>query len=345
MILRNGKSRRGWTLVELLVVIAVIGILVGLLLPAVQAARESARRAQCGNHLKQIGLALHSYHAKNNCFPPTYLVADFGPTSFDSYGHSPFARMLPELEQTPLFNSINFESDETNPTMLHANQTSMQTTLSVFLCPSDYGGGVPGYGRINYRVSLGPTPVVSPYYKWPDIVRSGAFTSQLVHSAADFHDGLSNTLGVSERMQGDWSSAPFKARGDYVLMDLPPDVANDVILPDQGLAACRTSGVGTEIESRAGESWFLFGYHFTAFNQCAPPNPKQRDCVFDRYTDLMVDRVNHKGVMSATSAHPGGVMAMMMDGSTRFVRDGVALSVWRAIGTRSMGEVVGDDAF
>src|SRR5258708_2555504 len=126
-------SRRGFTLIELLVVIAVIGVLVGLLLPAVQQAREAARRMSCRNNLKQIGLALHNYHGSHNVFPPGY-VSNFDASGTDTGpGWGWAAMILPQMEQRPLFDAVNFNT----PIEAPSNQTNRLGVVGGFLCPSD----------------------------------------------------------------------------------------------------------------------------------------------------------------------------------------------------------------
>ena len=135
---------RGFTLVELLVVITIIGILIALLLPAVQAAREAARRMQCSNNLKQIGLALHNYHTAIGCFPPGYISAYTAPGYDASGGYNTGdtgpgwgwgAMILPYLEQGNVWSQIHFNLDIKDPN----NAASEPTSLPVFLCPSDGG--------------------------------------------------------------------------------------------------------------------------------------------------------------------------------------------------------------
>ncbi len=143
------EPRRAFTLIELLVVISIIGLLMALLLPAVQAAREAARRAQCVNNLKQLGLALHNYEGTHRAFPSGY-VSDFNATGDDTgpgWGWAPM--LLPQFEQTPLYNSINFNLAIEQP----ANLTSRLPTIGIFDCPSD--PHPPSYWAVNRDIATG----------------------------------------------------------------------------------------------------------------------------------------------------------------------------------------------
>ena len=124
------RPRRGFTLIELLVVIAIIAVLIGLLLPAVQAAREAARRSQCVNNLKQLGIALHNYHDVNGSFPPGNLAIN---GINDPVQTTWTISMLPGMEQTPLYNSYNFSQFNFSPD----NKTLRETRVATFICPSD----------------------------------------------------------------------------------------------------------------------------------------------------------------------------------------------------------------
>ncbi len=331
------RASEGFTLLELLVVCLVIGVLTTLILPAVQGAREAARRVQCANHLKQIGLGLSQYASKHGCFPG-YITetvrSDWSSripgTRYLAHTYSPLSRMLAELDQVPLSNSINFTREPSASVSLLANTTAMQTTLEVTLCPSDPPGPVPGYGRANYRFNGGKTP-------WHR--ENGPFISDRFHRPSDFRDGLSNTVGASERTQGDWTKVRFRLPGDYLLTDLRD---SEPMTEEETLARCRSWPVGAHHESRGGESWFLSGNHFTGYNHTDTPNPHFPDCSFDPYSGGLYSRSTIVGVFPARSRHPGGVHALAMDGSVRFVRDGIDLLVWQALATISGGEIASD---
>ncbi len=334
---------QGFTLIELLVVILVIATLFGLLLSAVQVAREASRRIQCANNLKQIALALQGYVSQQNVFPgidlPTYTIPRTS-VQVSTYYFSPIARMLPQLDQSPLYSALNFELPPVQGQGL--NQTVMKTTLGTLLCPSDSQPPVPGFGRVNYRFSLGPSPVWAAGSSVP-LSQVGPFTVHLVYSPAAFTDGLSTTVGVSERLEGNWTKRRFKWGGDYlyVATATPPNLAPDLVDPDQAVKYCAALSLSSPQESRGGESWLLSGLHFTNYNHCATPNMPIADCSLnsDNLSAIWV-RINEQGVFKATSHHPGGVNAALMDGSVRFFTNGVDLRIWRAVSTRNGGEVV-----
>jgi prepilin-type N-terminal cleavage/methylation domain-containing protein/prepilin-type processing-associated H-X9-DG protein len=333
----------GFTLIELLVVILIVGILMGLLLPAVQASRESARRAQCVNNLKQIGLALNNYLSSQGVYPPINLSSG-NPQQpnirYAGHNHSPLARMLNEFELGPLYNALNFSWIADVPDSLIANQTVMVASVAVFLCPSDPQPSVLGYGRVNYRFCLGPGFYFSPS---PDAPGSfdGAFTVWRAYNPADFHDGLSQTAGVSERLQGSWTQG-LMSPGGYRVTNVGTKRPHQQ--PDWGVETCRNASPPLPVETKAGESWFLSGLHNTDYNHCSTPNSRVDDCSF--WPSPLPDihsRAIVQGVFTARSFHPGGVNVMMMDGSVRMVRDTIAVSVWRALSTRSGAEVLPQD--
>ncbi len=203
------STRKGFTLIELLVVIAIIGVLVALLLPAVQQAREAARRSQCKNNLKQIGLALHNYHDTHQAFPPGYLYK-VGSSSENASGFAWGAMLLPYVDQAPLYAQFNWNVAVWDS----ANEAPRNRHLSVFLCPSDPVSS-------GSYVEMGPTPenyAMGCYvgnFGPPDLdatqeQRTGMFSRNSKTRSSEVTDGLSNTLMTGERVNG-----PFRTAGAH----------------------------------------------------------------------------------------------------------------------------------
>jgi prepilin-type N-terminal cleavage/methylation domain-containing protein len=344
----DNRCRAGFTLIELLVVVFVVGVLAGVLLPAVQSARESSRRLQCSNNMRQIGLALQSYLAQQSVFPGIDLKTRTVPgtsVSVSTYYFSPFARMLPELDQTTIFHATNFDLPPVEGVGL--NQTVMRIDLGALLCPSDLQPPVPGFGRVNYRFSIGPAPNFAPGSSHP-LSLQGPFTVHVAYAPAAFTDGLSATVGVSERLEGDWTKGHFKWGGDYLYTATatPPSMAPALYDPDQAVRYCAGLSMDLPQESRGGESWLLSGLHFTNYNHCATPNMKVPDCCLNRkILQSLRARIIEDGVFKASSYHNGGINTILMDGSVRFFTDGVDPRIWRAVSTRNGGEVISSDTY
>jgi len=303
------RSRPAFTLVELLVVIAVIGILIALLLPAVQFARESARRMTCSNNLKQIGLALQNYHASCNNFPvarnPWPLV------------HSSLSRLLPYCEQEQLHTLVDYRVPLSAP----SNVAASRIPVSFFICPSDGGRGkVPGMldAGSNYVANNGSGLVDFGLIASGD----GVFT-QINLGFRDLRDGSSNVAAFSESILGSGSAST---------MAIPMDPKREVLeVPggsDTTPAACSAaSGVWS---GKRGGKWIDGHYGNTLYNHFYGPNSRQWDCG---------NGSHNKALSTARSSHPKGVELLMCDGSVQFISDSIELAVWRALATRDSGEV------
>ncbi len=339
--------RQGFTLIELLVVVCVIAALMAFALPAVQSFREASRRIECVDHLKQIGLALHSYESTYRLFPGVETPSgDVSGRPFSNHVYSPLARTLAELEQGPMYNASNFTDQATLPSSLWANLTVMSACVGLFLCPSDQASPVSGYGRVSYRFNLGPGPWFAPS-DLKEAAWDGPFTTHRFYSASAFSDGLSQTTGASERLQGNWIKGTWSP-GNYVLVGVGDPLMGHVpelLTIEWVVSVCVTAAHILPIETRSGESWFLSGYHFTDYNHCATPNAPVRDCSIYSFDENIHWRTLHEGVFTASSHHPGGVNTSLMDGSVRFVSDTVNLAVWRGLATRDRGELIPGDSY
>ena len=333
------SKRTGFTLVELLVVIAIIGVLVALLLPAVQAAREAARRTQCVNNLKQISLALHNYH-------DVYLVFPFGKGA--SYSGAPvYARwsahalFIPFMEQGTLQSTIDFNSPPETPGMAgvinfmpayqtptRVNSVPCRAKIAGFLCPSDISPAGDWPGQNNYVGNQGSwlcdrsdSPAgandVSPGETQPGVFY---FLSKV--RLADILDGTSNTAMFSEKLRGDGTPKP---RTDLFV------ISNQSSL-DSTYQTCTTlnTASATPLTSKWGWSWVMGENCCTLYNHVSTPNTTS--CAGFPFPGSMT---NMSMQVSASSYHPGGVNLALCDGSVRFVPNTVDLIVWRAVGTRA----------
>jgi prepilin-type N-terminal cleavage/methylation domain-containing protein/prepilin-type processing-associated H-X9-DG protein len=337
--LSSRRRRAGFTLIELVVVIAIIAVLIALLLPAVQAAREAARRAQCTNNLKQIGLALHNYHTSWNSFPVGFLYAYRGilpNSSASQYRWSVLAQMTPFLEQTTLFNALNFDFPIAHqPTSsgalfwpyFEANTTVMATQVTLFLCPSD-GAPPPavGTGPTNYSFCSGDGS------NGGDATNAdGVFILGPAESVANIIDGTSQTAAASEQLLG--IAGPYS-------QTTPTPVPSPWYRAMARLAAAPLTDAGCASASdgwllNKGSSWWDGNYQNALYNHYLPPNATRPDCIV----------YHNPGWKAARSFHPAGVNALYCDGHVVFAKDSVNLGIWQAISTRAGGEVVSSDSF
>jgi prepilin-type N-terminal cleavage/methylation domain-containing protein/prepilin-type processing-associated H-X9-DG protein len=331
---RRMRRFRAFTLIELLVVIAIIGVLIALLLPAVQAAREAARRSQCTNNLKQIGLAVHNYMDSHGRFPIGRGTRPARPYDITSrYNFSGFSMILPYMEQRPLFNSINFSL---TVTIQDGNTTALATVVSSYLCPSESQRTPAGWGGNNYRFSEGSNILYS--YAETDTgavnttmpAPNGPFFPERSVTLAEVVDGTSNTVLAAEKLMGDFNQGlPTQARDIYVGSTWPPT-------PEVAFQDCEATdnfSIPTNGESGAGAPWLDGFLHTSIFKVVAPPNRKS--CYF--YPARLV--------MSASSQHPGGVNVGLCDGSVRFIKNTIDRTTWRALGSMNGGEVVSSDSY
>lgn len=201
--MRNSKQRRGFTLIELLVVIAIIAILVSLLLPAVQQAREAARRTQCKNNLKQIGLAIHNYHDVHRSFPPGVV---YSTSTVHGFAWGTF--ILPFIEQRPLYETLNVSTEGDVFGTWNNRDPGAKTVLTAYICPSDTGRVDSSMGHSNY---IGVNSGEKARRRGNDVIRDhaavganeqhskGLFTRDVARRIRDITDGTSNTLVVGER--------------------------------------------------------------------------------------------------------------------------------------------------
>jgi prepilin-type processing-associated H-X9-DG protein len=320
--------------VELLVILAVIAILAALLLPAVQSAREAARRATCASNLRQIGLAVAQYESQYAMMPPIL----GGPTTLGPGGpsvqrlYSVFTRLLPMLEQTDLANCVNFEIGVQDPYWTAATNaspgnpahaTAMATVLGVLLCPSDGRGDESQFtGGTSYRANLGTE-------RWSYSVNGPFMRLLRMRRPASIRDGLSNTVAFSEKLRG--------GINDYHLDPRVHMIDGSRGLPytiDQSIASCLAPRTRPfQVFHPVGLTWFVGSLPQTLYNHTIAPNGTMVDCV----NQASLPSAGHVG---ARSDHPGGVHVLLCDGSVRFAIQTISLQVWRALGTCDGGEPI-----
>jgi prepilin-type N-terminal cleavage/methylation domain-containing protein len=315
------RTEHAFTLVELLVVIAIIGVLVALLLPAIQAAREAARRSQCINNVRQFGLAFHNYEAAHRKFPPGDVSGG------SSSGLSVHARLLPYFEQSNLRSLVNVNAPYNDP----SNEAARVTAVSLFRCPSDQNDLLsPILGAANnYHVNQGTGILWSV---WPDLVNNptqpapnGVMFRNSKTGPKDVTDGLSQTAAFAERCMGDSNNAIVSKESDSFAPGTHPANVDEAL---RDCLAIDINDLTKQSFSDVGAPW-LRAYHSTTMYFHGDV-PNGRSCMFP--PGLIMT--------TASSRHVGGVNLLMCDSSARFVGDSVALSVWRALGTRDGDEVV-----
>ena len=328
------RKKAGFTLVELLVVIAIIGILVALLLPAVQAAREAARRMQCSNNLKQLGLAMHNYHDSNKAFPPA--VTGYG------YRTTWFPRVLPYMEMTAVADQVDWSVNSPIWNRSDPLNTTMQTHFAAMMCPSDPNAGkkAPRGGYGNYMGNFGTVRFYHPNHVVQGISPDGdgIFYANAFTRIAEITDGTSNTLLMGEilispQIGTTKSSSTYEPRGCIWDADSGGGIFSARAEPNTGtpdmFAYCKTGTSGSYWEKNT---------------PCRSP----------------AGGSNIARHIAARSQHPGGVQVVLADGSSRFISESIDtwdpanlghngnwdadwLGTWQKLASRSDGKPVGSN--
>lgn len=354
----KARVRHGFTLIELLVVMAIIGLLIAIMLPAVQAARSAAHRTECANNLKQVGLALHSYHSALSCFPVSMVgVGKTAPGSAMTGLYSWQALVLPYLEQSPLHSQINFNVNNASSTSAynprinanHPNAAAAQTVVPAFLCPSDSFFKLDTMGTArpagcNYSANAG----------WPPHSTGidGSRQAPALHNgfmglvcpdkpaawhtgptkAAQFTDGLSNTIALTEHLISSYrSGADIENRNDPRITSLCGGSAGDVRTLAEYFDQVQYSVTDLSYSKLLGRSWIsgsaLVG---NTYLHVLPINK------FNIH--FHGGELDGQVLISPSSQHSDGVNALMGDGRVQFVSEQIDELVWWSIGTRNGDE-------
>lgn len=323
-------ARTGFTIIELLVTIGVIGLLIALLLPAVQSARQAAYRVDCANRLHQIGLATQNYaDVHRGVFPPAMVQLVILPEGrFIPRNLSPQARLLPYLEMSAIWDSIDFAEtgdgagDGHNAPSSDVNAALLTQSIAAFTCPAD---SVPPGGN-SYRMCQGSTP---GHHESRGSGANPALLGVARYYGCNLRkitDGLSTTACFSERVVGDQDPDSYDPWRDRAILEFT--AVND--LPDQMAAACKL--VPVDVEEHAsfdGATWLLTAKHLTLYNHVLTPNSRTPDCH------------DSCDAITARSHHAGGVHVLFCDGGVRLVGDAVDLAVWRGIASIDGHETIG----
>lgn len=317
-LLRNSAKSEargsGFTLIELLVVIAIIAILIALLLPAVQQAREAARRSQCKNNLKQLGVALHNYMDTHRVFPPGYVQAP--PTTHNQ--STWILQLFPYIDQAVLYNKANLNLNFGSTSTSSPNFIVTSTPVTSLICPSDVTNNVLAFGtyaRGNYGANNGIGPLLNfdnttspPWSPNPTIrAKVGPFECNSRVASQDFTDGMSNTILIGELRKGgpnanDMRGIMHYPEGPFIHVDYSPNTS----VPDDTRVSC----------CDANSQPACFG-RYTAFN-------------------------NRRMIFSARSMHTGGVQVLLGDGAARFIGDNISLTTWQNLGLHNDGNLLGE---
>lgn len=341
------RFRRGFTLIELLVAVSIVGLLLALLLPAIQAAREAARRIQCTNHLAQLSLAVLNYAETLGALPPT---AATGPSGSSMNNFSMKARILPFMEESSLFNTLNMCFWQEAP----ENATNLTTLVSTFLCPSD--ANIPA-GLYN---GSGLEPRQIAYTSYPNNLgtiltnHAGRFDGPAYYmgageptplpmaatvTLATITDGTSSTALWSEMVRGTNGSNVSDRVAVYQMSMVIPG-KNQIVPLETLRAECDAATIRSTFEVK-GRIWGTdLGAQGGGYSHIMAPNHKA--CLF---AGQVIPLEYNAMCVGASSFHPGGVNVGFLDGSVRFILDSINPRTWCALATSAGGELVETDAY
>ena len=339
-------ASKGFTLVELLVVIAIIGILIAMLLPAVQMAREAARRTQCANQLKQMALAMQNYQSSQSVFPPSFCITPRQTSDTAPGGNwSAQARILPYLEQQSLYEFIDFSLDYSS-SVIPGGEPLATHRVGSYLCPSELNdlqrmkGATAVHYPLNYAVNMGTWFVFDPESSRRG---DGAFFPNSALSPADFFDGMSQTLCLAEVI----AYTPYYRNAGSAADAIPTTPAELCAMGGQ-------AKMGSDLMNNTGHTEWVDGRaHQTGFTTVFAPN-REVLCEHEGQT-YNVDWTNQQegkslttptyAAVTARSYHPDIVNVALMDGSVRAIDQQIDLETWRALSTPAGREVIRTQPF
>lgn len=337
------RSRRGFTVVELLVSVGLIGLLCALTMPAVQSSREKARGMQCRHQLRQLALALQNHEATHQAFPRGGVMVNDGTSGQTPRCHAPHIYLLPFLDQADAFHQIDrrIATDRYLAIIAgvnDANEAIKRRRFPIFVCPSEVQSG---QNVLNsYRANIGVT--TAPYRVWRERLSNAGsfFPTSHACTAADFGDGLSQTVAFSERIADDGNSRVYSPAADWWQAGYRSGVPSNLSQKTQAeistwfISECASlRELSPPHASDLGSRWFDAGLMDTWYNHALTPNHHVPDCG-------ITGGAMAADIVTARSHHTHGVNVVFMDGSARLVSVGIDERVWQAWGTRNGNEVV-----